>query len=216
MSSLEEKYQKLVLESLKNSNNNYLLDINKVLCKGNTSQCNKILDENELFELIKNGYVILFPDETIRPIHVEYLYKNEYFTPSPDRVIAVESTILTREYCRPSFGEVNRSDLQQTLENFFQDKKMAEIFSKSFFSLHFKPEGLSNYQFSYLKDLFIEALNIALISSPTGSGKTEIYMLYVIAAILKNKLRNNEKGVKFIIIYPRSSSLVTRFLDPHY
>ena len=205
MSSLEEKYQKLVLESLKNSNNNYLLDINKVLCKGNTSQCNKILDENELFKLIKNGYVILFPDETIRPIHVEYLYKNEYFTPSPNRVIAVESTILTKEYCRPSFGEVNRSNLQQTLENFFQDKKMAKIFSDSFFSLHFKPKGLSNYQFSYLKDLFIDAANIALISSPTGSGKTEIYMLYVIAAILKNKLRNNEKGVKFIIIYPRKA-----------
>jgi DNA polymerase III delta prime subunit len=205
MSSLEEKYQKLVLESLKNNNNNYLLDINKVLCKGNTSQCNKILDENELFELIKNGYVILFPDETIRPIHVEYLYKNAYFAPSPDKVIAVESTILTKEYCRPSFDEVNKNNLQQILEDFFQNEKIAKIFSDSIFSLHFKPKGLSNYQFNYLKDLFADAANIALISSPTGSGKTEIYMLYVVAAILKNKLRNNEKGVKFIIIYPRKA-----------
>lgn len=205
MASLEEKYQKLVLESLGNDNNDYLLNVRDVVCGKNEPGCNKLLEENELLELIKEKYVILFPDETIRPIHLEYLYKNAYFTPLPNRVIAVESPILPDEYCRPSFEEVNKDALEHLLESFFQDKKLAKIFSESLLSLHFKPKGLSNYQFSYLKDLFDNKANIALISSPTGSGKTEIYMLYIIAAILKNKLQNNEKGVKFIIIYPRKA-----------
>lgn len=64
---------------------------------------------------------------------------------------------------------------------------------------------LNPYQFKYLKLAFEEGLDNTLIilTSPTGSGKTLVFTLIVIAAAIAGKLTGNPQ--KSVITYPRKS-----------
>jgi len=66
---------------------------------------------------------------------------------------------------------------------------------------------LSSYQYEYLLNMFktcSENKNIlSVITSPTGTGKTLIFLIYVLVKILIYKLLG--KKIKVIIIYPRKA-----------
>ncbi len=65
---------------------------------------------------------------------------------------------------------------------------------------------LSNYQYKMLKLAFKKAIRnnvLILLAAPTGSGKTIIFTIYMLAKLLKAKLYGKDE--KVLIIYPRKS-----------
>lgn len=66
---------------------------------------------------------------------------------------------------------------------------------------------LTYYQYTYLLEMFKawkdDRDTLTIISSPTGSGKTLIFLFYVLIKVLVNKLLGSK--LKAIIIYPRKA-----------
>lgn len=77
---------------------------------------------------------------------------------------------------------------------------------------------LTRYQFVLLKDMLErDEPFISLLAAPTGSGKTLVFTIYILAKILKEKINN--KRIKALLIYPRKSlarDQLRRFIELLY
>ena len=75
--------------------------------------------------------------------------------------------------------------------------------------------GLSDFQFEYLKDAFKRWCDLIkqrrkgglliAITSPTGSGKTHIFLLYALAKIINSRFSGLTEKPRVLIIYPRKA-----------
>ena len=74
---------------------------------------------------------------------------------------------------------------------------------------------LTRYQFLYLKKMFEVCANevvsggsgrvLAAITSPTGTGKTYIFLLYALSKLVDAKIRKKDKKPRVLILYPRKA-----------
>ena len=89
--------------------------------------------------------------------------------------------------------------------------------------------SLSDFQFEYLKDAFKRWCDLVkqgrkggfliAITSPTGSGKTHIFLLYALAKIVNSRFSSLKDKPRVLIIYPRKAlardqlEKVIKFID---
>ncbi|HDI75302.1 MAG TPA: DEAD/DEAH box helicase, partial [Thermoprotei archaeon] len=121
----------------------------------------------------------------------------------------------------PSFEDRKGSELCEVAKRYFRsfaDENLASALSDALVSAFLKSiagkrslkEGvLSEYQYANLYSLFKYASNnvpsISLLAAPTGTGKTWVFVLYIIARILEAKIKGEIDGVKVVIVYPRKA-----------
>jgi len=122
--------------------------------------------------------------------------------PSPERTLMSKDLLNNVAKCLESsvkelgkpLSEENIMEIRNVVEEFLA--KVSEKF-----------KGLSTYQYNYLIKMFAacgEGKNfITAITSPTGSGKTLIFVLYVLVKILVLKLLGED--IKAVIVYPRKA-----------
>jgi len=65
-------------------------------------------------------------------------------------------------------------------------------------------QGLDAYQALALRELLRSDRKIHVIVAPTGSGKTEIFLLYALAWLIKQRYICNKRG-KVLLVYPRKA-----------
>ncbi|RLF34815.1 MAG: hypothetical protein DRN03_06250, partial [Thermoplasmata archaeon] len=121
----------------------------------------------------------------------------------------------------PSFEDRKGSELCEVAKRYFRsfaDENLARALSDALVNAFLKSiagkrslkEGvLSEYQYANLYSLFKYASNnvpsISLLAAPTGTGKTWVFVLYIIARVLEAKIKGEIGGVKVVIVYPRKA-----------
>lgn len=71
-------------------------------------------------------------------------------------------------------------------------------------------KSISEYQYLYLKNIFKQAIQgekplRVLLASPTGTGKTLVFILYSIILAILGKLSKEKREYKSLLIYPRKA-----------
>jgi len=89
---------------------------------------------------------------------------------------------------------------------FFNDNKtLADIYAE-IIKEYLSGSGLDAFQAQVLNDMLLSDEDVYAIVAPTGSGKTEIYLFYVLAHLLKWRVEKDER--KAFLVYPRRTLTV--------
>lgn len=168
-----------------------------------------------LNDLINEGLIINLGGDCYRSFHMDLLIRSLFLPLAP----GYPSMMISGLYyfnLRPIpfrseqnlLPRPNGSEIEQELYKNFNKvlgSDLAKIFINTlntYFNL-LGSKGLSKYQaralLEYLKNI---DTNTIVITAPTGSGKTEIFIIIVLLEILR-KTTNNKFTRKSIIIYPR-------------
>lgn len=179
-------------------------------------------EEQLLAEMARRRLIVIYPDGRVRTRHLELIIRTVYSRAYPGALSTLEYIILKpRESPLPSFEERKGSELREVAKIYFQsfvDENLARTLSDALVNAFLKsvagkrsPEegALSEYQYINLCSLFWYASNnmpsISLLAAPTGTGKTWVFVLYIIARILEAKIKGEISGVKVLIVYPRKA-----------
>jgi len=176
-------------------------------------------DAEKLFdELKRRGFLIELPEQPeqltcdkFRSLHMDILVRSSEIrtmwsglryivaprfmwdfvdTPSEkDRIFFPDS-----RYSFPS------PKLYSSIMGFFEDKKIAQDYIH--IMKKYLPSGLDGYQAYSLALMLESGSKLHVITAPTGAGKTEIFFLYILAWLMKNKYEKNETS-RVVLIYPR-------------
>ena len=163
-------------------------------------------------QLLKAGFLIKI-DQGYRSLHMDILVRsamirtywprepyiisprfNFYFVPLPSR----EDRAI-----RPVKGEGISDRLMTALEVFLRDSTLTKIFiniMRDYLSSN-GSWGLDYFQATSLINLLLSDKKTHVITAPTGTGKTIVFSLYLLARLLKSR----HKGLKehAVLIYPR-------------
>ncbi|MEM2529460.1 MAG: DEAD/DEAH box helicase, partial [Ignisphaera sp.] len=95
--------------------------------------------------------------------------------------------------------KINRK-VYNSIKNFFNNEKT----SKDFISIlrEYLGSGLDGYQAFVLSSILESKSKAFILTAPTGSGKTEIFLFYILARLMKNKHEGQSKE-RAILVYPR-------------
>ncbi|WP_167893636.1 DEAD/DEAH box helicase [Thermococcus sp. M36] len=180
-----------------------------------TEECfNKLLEKGFLVK-VGRGYRSLHMDVAIRSAFVRTSPNSPPYVVSP-RLALYEIPIPSKEDRRISPGrEYTDKGLKKvedvlikSIVGFFGEGgvKYADVY-KEFLRRHFGDGGLDAFQALALSRLLIEGYppvgKTFIITAPTGSGKTEIFTLYMIAKLIKAVMDGTEERV--VLVYPRKA-----------
>jgi DEAD/DEAH box helicase domain-containing protein len=158
------------------------------------------------------GYRSLHMDVLVRSSEIRtapwasrYLLSTRFalvFTPMPsqsDRQIQVSAK-------RDFSNGLSRELYEAALRFFNGDVSLTETF---FRALHEHVQGLDAYQVYALRELLAsgEKDEVFVISAPTGSGKTEVFLLFALAWLLRKHYIEKRKD-KVLLVYPRKALTV--------
>jgi len=171
------------------------------------------------FEFLRQqGYLVNLNSDEYRSLHMDILVRsamirthldyepyilstrfNIYQTPLPvqeDRLIVPLKTAHTDSLQKRLWGAIL---------SFFNDEEIAKTFV-SIMEEYLKDKdtglwGLDPFQATTLIKLFHSDKRIHVITAPTGSGKTIIFNLYVLARLIRSRLEGRKERAVFI--YPR-------------
>jgi len=181
---------------------------------------NKFKDAERIFEELKSrGFLIElseqpedFETNKFRTLHMDVLIRSsEIRTRWTDRRYIVTPKFMwdfveapserDRKYL-PEGGEkdILSSKLYNSIVHFFGDSKLTQDFIS--IMRKYLPSGLDGYQAYTLASMLESKNKIHVITAPTGAGKTEIFFLYILAWLMKNKYKYN-KIKRVLLVYPR-------------
>jgi len=161
--------------------------------------------ENKGFLIrVGEGYRSLHMDVLVRSAYIRTHHYREPYILSP-RFNVYLLPLPSREdrVIRPEKSAGLSTELRKAIDVFFGDRQLADNYVKimrDYLSSN-SSWGLDPFQAKTLRNLFLSNKDIHIITAPTGSGKTIIFSLYIIAKLLKYKAENVEKH--FILVYPR-------------
>ena len=180
-----------------------------------TEECFTKLIKKGFLVKVRNGYRSLHMDVAIRSAFVRTSPNSPPYIVSP-RLALYEIPIPSRgdrrispgrRYGDKGLGKVENV-LTKSIVGFFGEKgaKYAEIY-KEFLRKHFGDGGLDVFQALALSRLLREGYppvgKTFIITAPTGSGKTEIFTLYMVAKLIKAVMDSTEE--RAVLVYPRKA-----------
>ena len=172
--------------------------------------------------LLKEGFIVPV-GEGYRSLHMDVAVRSAFIRTSPSsppyvvspRLALYEIPIPSREDRRIVPGrklgnELDKveKELTNSIVGFFGKggKDYAEVYME-FLRKHFGNGGLDAFQALALSKMLRESYSpigkTFIITSPTGSGKTEIFTLYLVAKLVKFIMEGNEERV--VLVYPRKA-----------
>jgi len=149
--------------------------------------------------LEKNGLLLRYPDGTFRTIHMDLVYRAiNARAASWSAKIPLEFKLVKPKYePMPSFAEHQLDELRPFLG---MSEKAKEILIVSLRNSGYL--GLAHHQLHYLSEIVKREHKCYLLVSPTASGKSLIFYIAVLAAILAEP---EARGTRAIILFPRKA-----------
>jgi len=175
----------------------------------------------EVFNLLLNrGFIVELPKEPetkncndFRSLHMDVLVRSAEIRTrwSTLRYIVSPKFILfyidspsdrDRKHLPIPGSDVINANLFDAINNFFKNDKA----TKDFLDIlkEYLPSGLDGYQAYSLALMLRKDKILNVITAPTGSGKTEIFLLFILARIIKSKDIEG-KNERAILVYPRKT-----------
>jgi len=181
-----------------------------------------VLKDPKIFkELRERGFLVKLDDDHYRSLHMDVAIRSASIRTYYFGVDYIISPRLEKYYLPiplkddrkllPNSKSVNpyEKNLYRSLAGFFDDSIGVRIFQE-ILREYFKKGGLDAFQALTLSRLLKEnqpgSRKTYVISAPTGAGKTEIFLLYALAKILRAKL--NGYSEKILLTYPRKALAV--------
>lgn len=181
-----------------------------------------ILKEPKVFEeLRKRGFLIKLDDEHYRSLHMDvairsaslrtYYFGMDYIISPRLKIYYLPIPLSDDRKLMPKCGSTNPYErtLYRSLAGFFGDSTSLRIFRKVL-KEYFGRGGLDAFQTLALARLLKENQPVTrktyVISAPVGAGKTEIFLLYALAKILRAKFKDEPE--KILLAYPRKALAV--------
>lgn len=196
MDNLVRCYHDLLkLEYQKIYENGYKLNENSMLTQEEVKDTCRKFNIN-FYRLLKEKLIIKYPSGGFRTVHYDLIYRmiNIRAFPFGSR-IPLEYAIYQFEDYLPDFKEVPLDEVQLRRE-----------IKNSLFASGIN--SFSKFQLIYINEILRGEKRGYVISSPTGSGKTFIFLIPVLNAALENKTS--------FLIYPRkalASDQLSKILD---
>jgi len=156
-----------------------------------------------------------------RTLHMDVAVRSAFLRTSPDghpyivspRLALYEFPIPSTKdriikpncYCPPHLIGILKG-LHKAINHFFEGTNNGADIYLEFLQKHFNNGGLDAFQAIALTELLLKKPSYewaTIITAPTGSGKTEIFLLYALARILKAKTSGQYENA--ILVYPRKA-----------
>lgn len=153
---------------------------------------------------IKNGYRSLHMDVLVRSAMIRTYWPYEPYILSP-RFNVYLTPLPSKEdrTIKPSTTGNLSERLLKALNAFFGDSNLVKIFieiMKDYLYTH-GTWGLDAFQVRSLINLLLSEKRVHVITAPTGTGKTIIFSLYLLAKLMRSRLKNKHERV--VLVYPR-------------
>lgn len=165
-----------------------------------------------LSNLLEMGYLLQLDEDKFRSLHMDIAVRAAYgikpLPTSPARILEkeikiVKEPMLPRDFVKfLDFRNEPFLQLRKLVVEFLNDEELADKFFKAFVNAGIS--GLSEYQYKSIVAILSSSKKYALVSAPTGFGKTYVYLFIVLLDVLR-RVNNNEDGVKVVMFYPRKS-----------
>lgn len=178
-------------------------DIISIISKHNVDNA------QEYFNQIKDTFLIEFPNEQYRTVYTDLMYKTVNLRTKKDypsyvikpRLILAETIIPDPEDRRLNISETETPSLYSVLlKNLGDNTKDFINVVKKYLEIK-RYSGIDIVQAEMLKQL-IETSDDSLVEAPTGFGKTEVFLFYLLYQLIKN---NFDPTRKILLVYPRKA-----------
>ena len=172
-------------------------------------RCDKQKAEEILNLLIKQGFIVINGEETLRTIHFDLAYRISNITIEYGSLrYPLETKVYVRNEEIPNFNDHKFNEIEE-----FIPKEIYQLIRHALYKDPNKLEGLgelsgfSNFQFNAIRLITRGDKKAYLLTAPTSGGKTYAFLIPVLATVLDKKLRGtkNDEGIKAMLIYPRKS-----------
>jgi DEAD/DEAH box helicase domain-containing protein len=186
------------------------------------SEPDKVIDT-----LINKGFIVELPEKwseksssRLRTLHMDVLVRSSQITTmygglpyilSPKFALTkIKVPVKSDRIILPSPATQNGSDKKHwnsILAFFNNDDKLAKIYA-DIIKEYLGSSGLDAFQAYVLCDILFSNEDVYAIVAPTGSGKTEIYLFYMLAYMLKWRVQEGNRSRKILLVYPRRTLTV--------
>jgi DEAD/DEAH box helicase domain-containing protein len=172
--------------------------------------------------LIGKGFLVQLPsrkadDQPLRSLHMDILVRSSQITTmygNPPYILSYKFAITRLKVpvkedrtIIPGGNNPPWNKLQSAILLFFDNNsELANIYTdilKEYLSR--RGTGLDGFQAYVLREMLSSDKSTYAIVAPTGSGKTEIYLFYSLAMVMKWRLLENDKRKKVLLVYPRKA-----------
>lgn len=172
-----------------------------------------------VFEVLKSrGFLVELPEDSnqknvdaFRTLHMDILIRSaEIRTKWGSMRYIVTPRVSAYRIKSPSRKDRTTLPLEQgvqierklysSIKNFFNDEKT----SKDFINIlrEYLSSGFDGYQAFVLASMLESKSKAFVLTAPTGSGKTEIFLFYILARLMKRKHEGQSKE-RAVLVYPR-------------
>jgi len=172
-------------------------------------------------ELRKRGFLVNLKEDFYRSLHIDVAVRSANIKTYYGGIEYIVSPRLEKYYLPiPSKedrklvprldGDLYERELNRKIDGFFNNREISEMYKEIISEYFGKNGGLDTFQLIALTKLFSENTEFAkksyVISAPTGAGKTEVFLLYALAKVLKKKAE--ESPGRVLLTYPRKALAV--------
>jgi DEAD/DEAH box helicase domain-containing protein len=172
--------------------------------------------------LIGKGFLVQLPsrkadDQLLRSLHMDILVRSSQITTmygNPPYILSYKFAIIRLKVpvkedrtIIPGGNNPSWNKLQNVILLFFNNNsELANIYIEILKEyLQRRGTGLDGFQAYVLREMLSSDKSTYAIVAPTGSGKTEIYLFYSLAMVMKWRLLENDKRKKVLLVYPRKA-----------
>ncbi|WP_456371827.1 DEAD/DEAH box helicase [Methanocaldococcus sp.] len=167
-------------------------------------------------ELRRRGFLVKLDEDSYRTLHIDVAIRSAYLRTAYEsieyivgpRLFLYKLPIPSKEdrILKPFGNGDYEKEFYRRVKGFFNNDEIANIYCE-IIKKYLGDSGFDAFQIFSLMTLLKEndILNKKgyIITAPTGAGKTEIFLLYALAKLLKNKVNGNNG--KVLLTYPRKA-----------
>jgi DEAD/DEAH box helicase domain-containing protein len=177
--------------------------------------------------LINKGFLVQLPRSDsksdyplLRSLHMDVLVRSSQITTmygNPPYLLSYKFAITKFKVpvkedrtIIPGGNDSLWKELYNTIQFFFNNNhKLVDIYVDALKEyLSQRGTGLDSFQSHVLRKMLSSDKNVYAIVAPTGSGKTEIYLFYSLAVIMRWRLLEGDNSKKVLLVYPRKALTV--------
>lgn len=189
----------------------------------NSKEIIKTIGKDAFEKLRKMGFLVKLGEDEYRTLHIDVAIRSAYIRTQYEgveyivgpRLKLYKIPIPSKEdrVLKPFGSSDYEKEFYRRVKGFFNDDKVADIYCQ-IVNKYLGNSGFDAFQIFSLMTLLKEndILNKKgfIITAPTGAGKTEIFLLYAVAKLLKNKVTGNNG--KVLLTYPRKALAIDQSL----
>lgn len=178
-------------------------------------------------ELVERGFLVPLPDDykhdisnvtKYRSLHMDVLIRSAHIRTAWDGIpyivsprflvyymdVPSEDDYIYMPSVRAAQYNIVTGFLRNAILKFFDNEDLASSYVeilRTYLSKYLQSKGLDAYQAYSLARMLSSDKDVYVIIAPTGAGKTEIFLFYILARLMRAKHHGENRNC--VIIYPR-------------